>query len=1302
MERTQNKAFIGEMDRKEHALSSKEVAVSVVVCVSGSREEVVHCAVSVLTQSFQDFELLLVECGAYGRVPALLEELERRCPERVRILRISSSRKEEGFNAALDVARGSYVMFLDPLDTIRLDALGSLHRMISANDADIAFCAHSNSYYYQGSRLSRTQGVLARRNPSKIAVDPAVIRDGYYFASGKLYSRRLLDANNIRFETEYPAFNDYIFLVRCQLLSQGTVVDDRVLYNRRENAKRMDRDEVATHGSLCMPSVLGHVMALRPEDSGAMREATNKNVKQMYRAFVYACLEDEAREYRSELLDMYVDYIKMHDPSWKSALCIMPTIRGLRGKVRRTAGSDLRVLRKTLLGNSDDIQSALCASSRVRSTLSNKLKSKKIAREKEESIRKKRSAILQQEGAEYLFTVIVPIYNVEPYLEDTLRSIVNQTVGFRESIQLVLVNDGSPDDSDVICRRYLEQFPENVVYVEQKNAGVGAACNAGLKRAQGVFVNFMGADDIWDWTTFAEALEFFYEHPEVPLVSFRMLYFEAASGNHILNFKYDHGSQLINVIDRYDFPQIEGGSAILRRDSIPLDTFGGDLLFSEDLKLVSDVILAGGCYGVLSGSSYYYRKRLAATAATDHGSRGYDWHFLSLTGCHEKLFARSKELFGRVVPYIQFVVMYDLQWRLGPDSFVAKLDEENRANYKSLLVGLFKSIDDEVILRQRNISLCEKVYALSLKHEIPFGEMQERLRIIDDTVYYLPPTRKAVSANPFHKLCSLDEVTKLYVQTMKIRNDAIRIIGTLNCLDKIEDVKLHACVRGEDIDVPLVRWDRTGTIDSFCEKNYFCFPSFDIEIPLADRQDISFSLDICGSSYNTSPCFCRFTMLTTPSSVHWAPPYVLSLGDGGKTLHIEKRAFSAEQHLALEKTHVDNLPAWVFSKQMMRLRRKVIKKQHAVRSSETWLIMDHLFEARDNGIALFLYLRKHPPKNVDVYFAISRRSSQYAGLKRLGNVVDRDSRKYQELYLLADKVICSRAEEFVYRPFGLRNNYMNDLEMSEFVFLQHGVALHDLAPILRQTGNRIDKMITSSEVERESILEGEYLFKESQVLLTGLPRYDALDPLSEPSKTIALMPTWRSELVLPFEDIGTERMARRRNPKFADSEFCKFLNGFFDDEVLIDLLRSHGYKMKLYLHPALVQQKKDFHKSDVVQIVDKFDYSTALNDAAMLITDYSSIACDFALLNRAIVYVQHDFNEYFDGNGRKLGRFDYEESGFGPVCHSRAQLVQTIGGFIESGCKMEEKYMRRVNDYRFVELGRCCARVVENIVDDEK
>jgi len=90
-----------------------------------------------------------------------------------------------------------------------------------------------------------------------------------------------------------------------------------------------------------------------------------------------------------------------------------------------------------------------------------------------------------------LVSIVVPIYNVEPYLRRCLDSIVGQTY---KNIEIILVNDGSKDNSLCICNEYKEK-DNRIIVVDKKNGGLGSARNAGLNIASGKYILFIDSDD---------------------------------------------------------------------------------------------------------------------------------------------------------------------------------------------------------------------------------------------------------------------------------------------------------------------------------------------------------------------------------------------------------------------------------------------------------------------------------------------------------------------------------------------------------------------------------------------------------------------------------------------------------------------------------------------------------------------------------------------------------------------------------------------------------------------------------------
>ena len=88
-------------------------------------------------------------------------------------------------------------------------------------------------------------------------------------------------------------------------------------------------------------------------------------------------------------------------------------------------------------------------------------------------------------------SIIIPIYNVEEYLEECLKSAVNQSL---QEIEIICVNDGTPDNSMDIVKRYAAA-DHRIVIVEKENGGLSSARNAGLQAAKGEYVYFLDSDD---------------------------------------------------------------------------------------------------------------------------------------------------------------------------------------------------------------------------------------------------------------------------------------------------------------------------------------------------------------------------------------------------------------------------------------------------------------------------------------------------------------------------------------------------------------------------------------------------------------------------------------------------------------------------------------------------------------------------------------------------------------------------------------------------------------------------------------
>lgn len=101
-------------------------------------------------------------------------------------------------------------------------------------------------------------------------------------------------------------------------------------------------------------------------------------------------------------------------------------------------------------------------------------------------------------------SIIVPIYNSEKYLENCIDSILNQTM---DNYEIILINDGSTDNSEDICRKYVKKF-KNIHAIKTKNNGASSARNLGITLAKGEYIGFIDSDDIIESKMYEKMYQF--------------------------------------------------------------------------------------------------------------------------------------------------------------------------------------------------------------------------------------------------------------------------------------------------------------------------------------------------------------------------------------------------------------------------------------------------------------------------------------------------------------------------------------------------------------------------------------------------------------------------------------------------------------------------------------------------------------------------------------------------------------------------------------------------------------------------
>lgn len=876
----------------------------------------------------------------------------------------------------------------------------------------------------------------------------------------------------------------------------------------------------------------------------------------------------------------------------------------------------------------------------------------------------------------YKFSVIIPIYNVEDYLRETIESVIHQTIGFKKNIQMILVNDGSPDNSEAICLEYKEKYPDNIVYVKQQNAGVSAARNKGIQYIQGKYVNFLDSDDKWDLNVFKEVYHFFEKHyNEINVVGCRIRFFGARRGFHPLDFTFKDGTRVVDINKEYSAIHIHNATCFLKAKILNDYRFNTNLKYAEDSLFLTNIIIEDQKYGLIKEAIYNYRKRKNDLSAVQKKIMDIDWYTKTIDENYFSLIQKSKRNYQKVIPYIQYMIMYDIQWRM-KENIPQNILDMILVEYRNKLKSLLENIEDRIIIEQKSITREFKIQLLNIKYG---RDIRDELRYEDDGCVF------------FNDIFITNTSKRaLRIDVLETDNEYIYIAGRFSSILKFENYQLYVETNGKrryNIELfEMLNGNITDAFGNIIMKRY----GFKIQIPVKGTKRII----ICMKYKDHTPKkltmhFNRMGKLNTEHSECYYSNQKSILWYSHNILHVEKNT---------KRNKVGHeLKYWGYLFKKIKL--KVIGVRlcyciaRAFKKKPIWLVSDRTVVANDNGMHLFKYISSQGNNEIKTYFVLDKNSKDYKNMKKIGKVLRHNTFLYKLKFLLSDKIISSQADDSILNAFGRGALYYKDLYKYQFVFLQHGITKDDISSWLNYFDKNIKLFVTATPEEYNSILQGNYYYDNNTVKLTGFPRYDNLK--DRKNKIIAIMPTWRKKDAGEWDAV---KGVRKYNSNFKKSGYFQFYHRLINDKRLILAMKKRGYKGIFVVHPSHMENYKDF-KSNWFDIAEEYaDYQEIFGKASLLVSDYSSVPFDFAYLKKPVIYTQFDRDEFFTQHTYTQGYFSYEDDGFGPVCYNYDDTVNEIIKMIENDCKMEEKYLQRVENFYQYHDRNNCKRVYEEIL----
>lgn len=346
------------------------------------------------------------------------------------------------------------------------------------------------------------------------------------------------------------------------------------------------------------------------------------------------------------------------------------------------------------------------------------------------------------------------------------------------------------------------------------------------------------------------------------------------------------------------------------------------------------------------------------------------------------------------------------------------------------------------------------------------------------------------------------------------------------------------------------------------------------------------------------------------------------------------------------------------------------------------IIVEYPEKAQDNGFIFFQFLINNYDDRFDVYYLLSDYSSDIINLKGYeDNIIQYQSLNHIKLFESATVIVHTHTPNYVL-PF-LTNFLEEKVKSKNKLFLQHGViASKDVSGIYGRTQNNefTNLFVVSSEREKHEIINN-YNYPEESIILSGLPRFDNIIrhryDAQNTENSILIMPTWRKEID-QYNDID-----------FQETNFFKVFNHLLTNEPLINFITINDIEIYFYLHHNF-QKFSHLFDDTYINIIyeDKYNVKDLLYQSDLLITDYSSVGLDFALMHKKVIY--------YRPIELKNAEIITEDKGFLPgiIVNTEIELLKQLQNF-----EIDYQHKKILKDIYLYNDTLACQRIVNKMIE---